>query len=77
MITEEYEMRLCDGFLLSEGLRYEAPEWVGEATQEGDLWALGLVMLESASLQSSEQFYRRTSRNTVDTEGIEQRVREI
>lgn len=86
IITEDNEMKLCDGFLLGTdesetGVTnscYYAPEYCidKELTLETDYWALGMVMLETAGLQSSEQFYRRNL-GTIDLTSLELKIREI
>jgi len=79
-------MRLCDRFLLGTddseagvtNSSYYAPEYSidRELTSEMDYWALGMVILESAGLQSSEQFYRRAI-GTIDLTSLELKIREI
>ena len=55
IITEDYEMKICDAFLLCSDLTdqhyasscYYPPEYAveREVTPDGDLWALGMIIL--------------------------------
>lgn len=87
IVNESYETKLCDAIALFEEDRkqssvithaYFPPEYQynGSLTVEGDLWGLGMVILEATILECLEKYYDR-AKGRVTVHEIQKKIENI